>query len=289
MTRGATARGATAWRATAASALLAGGAAWAALRGLVAAPPGGAERWSRSNHRGNSLTLLEGPAFTAGTIAGLCVPGSSPPAVRAAATLAATGAAVFGAVDDLAEGHGGAGARKGLKGHLGELARGNLTTGGLKVVGIGTTGLLAAALAIPPEQRGSGLRGAADVVVAGALIAGTANLLNLLDLRPGRALKATCLAGVLAGGPAWAAGGAALGLLGDDLAERSMLGDTGANAAGAVIGTALVSRLGSGGRAGALGGVVALTLASEKVSFTRVIESTPGLRQVDAWGRRPRA
>jgi hypothetical protein len=66
-----------------------------------------------------------------------------------------------------------------------------------------------------------------------------------------------------------------------------MLGDTGANASGAVLGTALAAGLSRGGRIAALAGVVALTLASERVSFTAVIESTPGLRELDALGRRP--
>jgi hypothetical protein len=64
-----------------------------------------------------------------------------------------------------------------------------------------------------------------------------------------------------------------------------MLGDTGANAAGALLGTALLARTGRRGRLVSLAALVALTLASEKVSFTRVIESTPGLRELDAWGR----
>ena len=64
-----------------------------------------------------------------------------------------------------------------------------------------------------------------------------------------------------------------------------MLGDTGANAAGALLGTALVEATGRRGRVAALVVLAGLTLASERVSFTKVIESTPGLREFDAWGR----
>jgi hypothetical protein len=88
---------------------------------------------------------------------------------------------------------------------------------------------------------------------------------------------------------AGAAAGAAVAALPADLAGRSMLGDTGANSAGALLGTALVARSGHRGRLVALAVVTVLTLASEKVSFTTVIESTPGLRELDALGRRPPA
>ena len=74
-------------------------------------------------------------------------------------------------------------------------------------------------------------------------------------------------------------------MLAPDLAGRAMLGDTGANAAGALVGTALLERSGRRGRVVALVVLAGLTLASEKVSFTAVIESTPGLRELDAWGR----
>ncbi|MEJ2577641.1 MAG: hypothetical protein P8Z68_00925 [Kineosporiaceae bacterium] len=168
-----------------------------------------------------------------------------------------------------------------------------MTTGGLKVLGIGATGLLAAAAALPPEP-GRGRAGrAADVLTAGALIAGAANLVNLLDLRPGRALKSVLATAPLAGrsgGPAVLGGavaGAAGALLPHDLGEEGMLGDTGANAAGAVLGTAFVAGAGRRSRLAALAGVVALTLASERWSFTAVIESTPGLREFDALGLTP--
>jgi hypothetical protein len=263
-------------------------AAWAALR---AAPPGGEELWARKNHRGEPLTLLEGPAYAVAAAAGAAVAPGAPGRLRAAGALAALGAGAFGAVDDLRE----SGSSKGLRGHLGALRRGELTTGGLKILGIGATGLAAAALAVP-RREGAGRAGhAAEVAAAGALVAGAANLANLFDLRPGRAFKVVllhapaALTGDPSGGLVAAACGPAVALLPEDLGERAMLGDTGANAAGALLGTALAARFGPKGRLVALGVVTGLTLASERVSFTKVIAATPGLRELDALGRRPPA
>ncbi len=56
--------------------------------------------------------------------------------------LAGTAAGALGAYDDLAEG----GVRKGLRGHLGALARGEVTTGAVKVLGLGAAGLAASAV-----------------------------------------------------------------------------------------------------------------------------------------------
>jgi UDP-GlcNAc:undecaprenyl-phosphate GlcNAc-1-phosphate transferase len=84
--------------------------------------------------------------------------------------------------------------------------------------------------------------------------------------------------------------GAAVALLPEDLGERAMLGDAGANALGALLGLAAVagarSTAGLAWRAAAL---TAVTLASEKVSFTKVIAGWPPLNAVDLWGRRPAA
>jgi hypothetical protein len=132
-------------------------------------------------------------------------------------------------------------------------------------------------------------------VINTGLIAGGANLLNLFDLRPGRAIKVATASGALiaagggADGRAAAAAplGAALALLPEDLGERAMLGDAGANALGAMLGAAAAMSLPRPARAGLLAGIAALTGASEKVSFTKVIERTPPLRWLDMLGRRP--
>jgi hypothetical protein len=145
---------------------------------------------------------------------------------------------------------------------------------------------------LPPAARPfHRLTTVADAVLTTGLIAGTANLVNLLDLRPGRAAKAAALAaaaglggpsGTLVAGPL----GASLAVLPADLRERVMLGDCGANAVGALLGLRLAAVPGRSARTGALATVVGLTLASERVSFTRVIEATPVLRELDRLGRR---
>ncbi len=254
--------------------------AWAALRKY---PPGGAALWERVNHRGETLTLLEGPAYTLGAAAATVLTPGVPPRAKAAAVVATVGGGVFGAIDDLRE----TGKSKGLRGHLGELAHGNVTTGGLKVLGIGATGLVTALLLPGPQQRLVGRAG--DTLLAGVVVAGSANLMNLFDLRPGRAIKVMLLFAPFATkSPMVAvACGAGAGLLPIDLAEKAMLGDTGANAAGALLGTAAVTGLGRKGQLVVLAVVGGLTLASEKVSFTKVIARTPVLRELDQLGRRP--
>ena len=258
---------------------------------LKGRPPGGVERWTRKSHTGRPVTVFEGPAYAMGAVAGALAGGAGAPAA-----VAGLGAGAFGALDDLV----GDSSSKGLGGHLAAACRGEVTTGAIKIVGLGSTGLLTAWIVDRSRIR----TGALATLVGGAVIAGSANISNLLDLRPGRALKVVLLlaAPILAGGRATqlsttqlstatataaAAAGAAMGALPGDLAGRSMLGDTGANSAGALIGTALVARTGTRGRLLALAVVTALTLASEKVSFTKVIESTPGLRELDALGRPP--
>lgn len=235
-------------------------------RVLLAHPPGGAARWERPNHRGSRVSLLSGP-----TLVAMAALTSGLPALPAA--VAALGAAGTGLYDDAA-GH--RDRAKGLRGHAAALRAGRVTGGAVKVLGIGASSLTAVLL-LPR-------RSAVAVVRDAALVAGTANLLNLLDLRPGRALKAglAAAAALHLPGPA----GVCVALLPADLGERTMLGDCGANGLGAVLGLAAVVRLAPGPRSVLLAAVTVLTATSEVVSFTRVIEATPGLRELDGLGRR---
>ncbi|MGO1317898.1 MAG: hypothetical protein ACTMIR_12805 [Cellulomonadaceae bacterium] len=255
-----------------------------ARTGLGALAPGGERLWTRTNHRGEDVSLMAGPALAVGLGAGLALAAGTPARVRAAAMIAVAGGAGFGIEDDLREDT--SERVKGLRGHLGALRRGRVTTGALKIAGIGASAVAAAAVLRPPRNA----RAAAGVLADGALIAGTANLLNLLDLRPGRALKVGAAGGLLTLGSAPGVAGAVLGAcgatLGPDLAERDMLGDGGANALGATlgVGAACAPRP---VRLALLAAVLGLTAASERVSFSAVIDSRPALRAVDRWGRRP--
>ena len=279
------------------SALLALGGAAGARLGLAGAAvldarPSGAP-WRRTNYAGRPVSLLGGPALAAA--ATLSAAAGAPAGTAAAAVVAGGVSGLVGGYDDLAGAHPDQASDKGLAGHLRALRQGRVSSGSVKVAGIGAAAVVAAVLT--RRRRGGAPHGAAngalDGILTTGLVAGTANLVNLLDLRPGRAAKAAALTAVaMLGGPAGGlvAGplGATLAVLPDDLGERIMLGDCGANAVGALIGLRLALVPGRAVRTGLLGAVVALTLASEKVSFTRVIEATPGLRELDLLGRRPR-
>lgn len=258
-----------------------------ARRAAGSRPFGGAERWTRTNHRGEPISLLEGPAVAAGLVAGTLAAGGDA-RTRGAVALATTSAGAFGLVDDLAENT--TTRTKGLRGHLGALGEGRVTTGAMKILGISGVSLVAAA--IGTRRTGGAFGHLVDVGVNGALMAGTANLLNLLDLRPGRALKAAGVAslpylGTSAAPTTGAVLGAAVAAAPGDLGESDMLGDCGANALGAALGSQVAFAAPRPVRWLALAGVVGLTLASEKVSFSKVIEGNDVLRRVDAWGRRP--
>jgi len=255
-----------------------------------------AHRWSRRNYRGQLVSLREGPAVTAGLLAASLFSRTLDRRARLAAGAAVGAAALAGAYDDR---HGSASA-KGLRGHLAALASGEVSTGVVKAVVIGGSALVAAhGLGGPGPRSGQ--------AVDALLVASCANLSNLFDLRPGRALKTSLLGAVAL---AWSGAplapcesarlrsgqirsvllgsvvGVAAAALPGDLGERTMLGDCGANAVGSVLGCAAVATRRRDVRWGGLAIVLAMTLVSERVSFSAVIERVPPLAALDALGRR---
>lgn len=265
-----------------------------------------ASQWERTNFHGATVSLRGGVAMAGAAVASAAVASALSDQPRAAlgGVVASLGGGLAGYIDDVDQGaHDGGKVAKGLKGHLGALAHGQVTTGVIKIAGIGASALAASALVGSKATSVSGK--AADLALNTVLIAGAANLANLLDLRPGRALKATvlvaaplsyfsCAAAKTPASPASAqrllASGlnaAAITALVEDLQETTMLGDTGANAAGALLGTSLAANDSWKLRLGATLGVVGLILASEKVSFSKVIAANPALNWLDQLWRRP--
>jgi hypothetical protein len=300
-------------------------------------------RLERSNFAGIAILTGYGlavwlPAAAAlgwSTVRGL--PGAAP---------AATALVVFGLVglaDDL-WGDRGAG---GFRGHLLRLAEtGRVTTGVVKLaIGGGAAlvlGLWLAGDAAPPLLRvllepstpsTASLPplpdlaprpppewfGLVRVLVGAAVIALSANTLNLFDLRPLRALKVFSLetalllafsaAPFLAGSrvpalppwwPAWLRGApeppqVVIGLLGPALAaallylplearRRAMLGDTGANALGALAGVAAVVVLPAIGQIALALALTGVNLYAETHSLSALIRSHPLLDRLDRWG-----
>lgn len=199
-------------------------------------------------------------------------------------TVAALGFALLGLLDDL----GGAGESGGFRGHLRSLASGRLTTGAIKLFGGAAVGVVVVSVR-EPDSLGR-------LLADGALVALAANLGNLLDRAPGRTSKAALLALVVlvigAGAEPVLAGvalvvGAGGGLLPADLGERLMLGDAGANVLGAALGLGVVLACAPVTRTVVLVVVALLNVASERVSFSRVIGAVPPLRVADRFGRQP--
>ncbi len=163
--------------------------------------------------------------------------------------------AAIGLADDLL-----AGPERGFASHL----RAGRTTGVLKLVGIPLVGLLA-------TRR-----------LSGALLVGlAANALNQLDTKPGRALKAYALAALPLRAPVLPA----VLIAPYDLREMAMLGDSGSNALGALLGLSSVDRLTGRSRWLAIGALAGLNLLGEVRSLGELIERTPVLRDLDRLGR----
>lgn len=227
-----------------------------------------------------------------------------PPIVGALAALAA---ALLGLADDVGR-HKEA---KGLRGHLAALMRGRVTTGLVKAAG-GVAIAGAAVLFLATLRRAQALGGRPGPLVEPAwalavdilVLALCMNAFNLLDLRPGRALKVWLPLGAALWAAAWfgaspdirpgylqpqliAGLAVGLALFPFDIREKLMLGDAGTMAMGALVGWSLIATMGSWVRVAAMMVLVLLHVATERVSLSRIIDSTPPLRWFDRLGRPP--
>ncbi|HEY8527199.1 MAG TPA: hypothetical protein VIL48_19680 [Acidimicrobiales bacterium] len=270
------------------------GFALAAALWALTAPAFAAAVFERENFRGRTLPTAVGVLVVLVALAGdaaLAVAeaaGYDPDAELVGGlrlvTVAALGFGLLGLLDDL----GGAGESVGFTGHLRALAGGRLTTGAVKLFGGAAVAVVVVA-AREPDSLGR-------LLVDGALVALAANLANLFDRAPARTTKVALLALVVlilaTGAEPELAGvalvvGAGAGLIMADLQERLMLGDAGANVLGAALGLGVVLACSPGVRTGVLVVVALLNLASERVSFSRVINAVPPLRAFDRIGRLP--
>ena len=257
----------------------------------------------RENYRGTAVAFPAGVAIAATALVAL-VPlaaidtlsggaGVIRPGAEAAVTYV-IGVSLLGLLDDLlgdrvAAGSGEEHAPRGWRGHARALARGAPSTGALKALGaLGLALLVLSGTGLDgPLERGEYL------LATGVLVLAT-NLFNLLDLRPGRSIKAFVVlgTGLTLGSfdlePLWTLGlflGPILALAPIDLREQGMLGDVGSNAIGAVAGLWLVLALSPVGQAIALALIAAATVYGEFRSISTLIERTPLLRHLDSVGR----
>jgi UDP-GlcNAc:undecaprenyl-phosphate GlcNAc-1-phosphate transferase len=190
------------------------------------------------------------------------------------------GVSLLGLIDDMF-----ADESRGWRGHSRQALSGGFSTGALKAAG--SLGLALYVMSSENLSTGRYLLATAVLVLA-------TNVFNLIDLRPGRSIKALILLGAalsiatantsalwtlgLFAGPALVAG-----LY--DLRERVMLGDTGANLIGALAGLWIVFTLSGVGQAVALALLLGITIYGEFRSISEFVQRTPGFRQLDSWGR----
>jgi UDP-N-acetylmuramyl pentapeptide phosphotransferase/UDP-N-acetylglucosamine-1-phosphate transferase len=188
--------------------------------------------------------------------------------------------ALLGLIDDVL-----AGEPRGVRGHVKATLTQGFSTGLLKA--LGTFGLaLLVASALPGSDT--------DFLIAAGVLVLATNAFNLLDLRPGRSVKALVLLGIgltastQLVGPLWALGiflGPVLVAGFFDLREKAMLGDCGSNAIGAMAGVWIVLALEPSEQLVALVILALINLYGEFRSISTVIEKLPVLRQLDKLGR----
>lgn len=260
-------------------------APFAVLLGGIASFPKLCRRWNwlKTNYRGRVVPCSYGViwwAFCCVLYAELAW--AAAPETRSlslAFLISAFGFGLLGLIDDLW----GSAEVKGLRGHLRCLRQGKLTTGVLKAVGGLTVAMVTASL----------LHMGWAMLLSGLLIALMANAMNLLDMRPGRAVSVFLVLSVavviylLRSEQALTAAllgflmAAALLLRRRDAAGEAMMGDVGSNLLGGVLGVSLAAGSPLWAQGVVLMLLVMLHIAAERISLSQWIESTPWARQLD--------
>lgn len=172
----------------------------------------------------------------------------------------------------------------GLKGHFKSLLNGKLTTGGFKALLGGFIGLVIS-IAISKNIY--------DIVINTLIIALSTNLMNLLDLRPGRAIKGYLVISIVL---LFTLGEYTRNLLllifpnviayfNQDLKAKAMMGDTGSNVLGISIGILFVMGYPLKVRLIWLAFLIFIHILTEKYSLTKIIESNKFLNFIDKLGR----
>lgn len=172
----------------------------------------------------------------------------------------------------------------GLKGHFKSLLKGSLTTGGFKALFGGFVGII---ISIAVSKN------IGDIIINTLIIALSTNLMNLLDLRPGRAIKvyltiSTVLFLTLTGyvkSLILLIVPNVLAYFNYDLKARAMMGDTGSNVLGISIGMLVIMGYSMKFRIGWLVFLVLIHILTEKYSLTKIIEKNKFLNFIDKLGR----
>lgn len=264
----------------------------------------GLQRWTDRNFRGVPIPTSVGIAFGA-TCAGLvpqsllwrCMQNCSGinadeqfhlPVLFVSCVIAFT---ILGLLDDRCGSH----EITGLRGHFRMLAQGRVTTGAIKALGGGLTALVVAAFVNQYADRplsASPHLPFVVVVVDAMLIALGSNAINLLDRRPARALKGYAIGlalALLVGSHlhVWLIipiSAAALVFAPLDFRCKAMMGDAGSNTLGAALGVYAALDMQLPWKTVTVAALLAFNLLSEKVSYTKLIESNRALRWLDRLG-----
>ncbi|NLJ41685.1 MAG: hypothetical protein GX352_08775 [Clostridiales bacterium] len=175
--------------------------------------------------------------------------------------------------------------RKGFKGHISGIVKGNLSTGIIKAI---------IALIMGATISSIYFSGIINIILNTLLFCLCVNIMNLMDLRPGRAAKSFLFFCLIVAIPAslnsiWILLPITTSLLlyiKGELQEKYMMGDAGSNLLGGLFGLYTLRVASGETKLFLIFFLVTLHIASEFKSFSKIINSTPILRYLDSLGQK---